>query len=138
MAVQIEFLKSVTYFSGLSPAEVESLGRFVFEKTAEKGEMLLFEGEPAEELYFVVSGVVKVFKTSADGKEQILQLIRPGESFNDVSVLGGGANLASAGAMGPVVLYGIKKSKLKIILQEHPQIAQNVIQALSENPLSTR
>ena len=132
MAVQIEFLKSVTYFSGLSPAEVESLGRFVFEKTAEKKEMLLFEGEPAEELYFVVSGVVKVFKTSADGKEQILQLIRPGESFNDAPVFSGGRNLVSAEAMSPVVLYGIKTRNLKVILQEHPQIAQNVIQALSE------
>ena len=132
MAVQIEFLKSVTYFSGLSPAEVESLGRFVFEKAAEKGGMLLFEGEPAEELYFVVSGVVKVFKTSADGKEQILQLIRPGESFNDAPVFSGGGNLVSAEAMSPVVLYGIKRSNLKVILQEHPQIALNVIQVLSE------
>jgi len=132
MTVQVEFLKPIPYFSGMSPAELDSIRKFIFEKTAERGEMLLFEGEPAKALYFVVSGVVKVFKTSADGKEQILQLIRPGESFNDVPVLGGGLNLASAEAMGPVVLYGIRKSDLEVILQGHPQVAMNIIQVLSQ------
>ena len=132
MAIQVEFLKSSPYFSGLSPAELDSLRRFIFEKAAERGEMLLLEGESAEALYFVVSGVVKVFKTSADGKEQILQLVRPGESFNDASVFGGAPNLASAEAMGPVVLYRIKKSDLEVILREHPQVALNVIRVLSE------
>ena len=76
--------------------------------------------------------MVKVFKTSADGKEQILQIIRPGESFNDVPVFSGGVNLASAEAMGAVVLNMIKKSDLEIILREHPQVALNVIQVLSQ------
>ena len=100
MAVQLEFIKSIPYFSGLGQAELDSIRKYIFEKKAERGEILLFEGEPAEMLYFVVGGAVKVFKTSADGKEQILQIIRPGESFNDVPVFGGGENLASAEAMG--------------------------------------
>ena len=70
MAVQIEFLKSIPYFSGLSSVELDSLRQFVFEKTAERGEIILFEGEPVEALFFVASGVVKIFKTSAEGKEQ--------------------------------------------------------------------
>ncbi len=132
MAVQVEFIKSIPYFSGLSQAGLDSIRKFIFEKKAERGEILLFEGEPAETLYFVVAGVVKVFKISADGKEQILQIIRPGESFNDVPVFGGGVNLASAGAMGAVVLNMIKKSDLEVILREHPQVALNVIQVLSQ------
>ena len=132
MAVQVEFIKSLPYFSGLNQAELDSIRKFVFEKKAERGEILLFEGEPAKTLYFVAVGVVKVFKTSADGKEQILRLIRPGESFNDVSVLSGGENLASAEAMGTVVLNMIRKSDLETILREHPQVALNVVQILSE------
>ena len=76
--------------------------------------------------------MVKVFKTSADGKEQILYLRRPGESFNDVSILCDGSNLASAEAMGPVILYGIGKKDLEAILQDHPQIARNIIQVLAQ------
>ena len=132
MAVQVEFLRNNSYFSELDPAELDSVGRLFFEKTAERGEIILFEGEPAAVLYFVVSGVVKVFKTSADGKEQILQLIRPGESFNDVPVFSGGSNLTSAEAMSPVDLYGLKKSNLEVILREHPRVTLNVIKVLSQ------
>ena len=132
MAVQVEFLKSIPYFSGLSLAELDSVRKLIFEKTAERGEIILLEGEPAEALYFVASGVVKCFKTSAEGKEQILNLVRPGESFSDVPIFDGGPSPASAQAMGPVVLYGIRKSDLGVILRDYPQVALNVTQVLSQ------
>ncbi len=131
MAVQVEFLKSIPYFSGLSDSEIDSVRRYIFEKKAERGEILSFEDEPAGVLYFVVAGAVKVFKTSADGKEQIFSIIRPGESFNDVAVLSGGVSLVSAEAMGAVTLNAIKKNDLEVVLREHPQVALNVIQVLS-------
>ena len=132
MAVQIEFLKSIPYFLGLSLAELDSIRRLVFEKSAERGEIILLEGEPSEALFFVVSGAVKVFKTSAEGKEQILSIVRPGESFNDVPIFDDGPNPASAQAMGPIVLYEIKKSALRATIQNHPQIALNIIKVLAE------
>lgn len=131
MTAQVEFLQSVSYFLGLSLVELDSIGKLIFEKVVGRGEIVLFEGEPAEALYFVVSGVVKVFKTSVDGKEQILYLVRPGESFNDVPVFGG-PNLVSAEAMGTVVLCGIRKSDLEIILREHPKVALNMVRVLSQ------
>jgi CRP-like cAMP-binding protein len=132
MGIQAEFINTIPYFSGLGPAELESISQHFFEKKAGRGEMLLFEGEPAEKLYFVVNGVVKVFKTSADGKEQILQIIRPGESFNDVHVFGGDTSLASAEAMSDVALYTLQKQDLEDIIREYPQVALNVIQILSQ------
>jgi CRP/FNR family transcriptional regulator len=131
MAVQLEFLKSILYFSGLGLAELESIRKLVFEKTADRAEMVLLEGESAANLYFVASGAVKVFKTSAEGKEQILSIVRPGESFNDVPIFDGGPNAASARAMGPVLLYGIRKNDMKAILRDHPQIGLNVIKVLA-------
>ena len=89
MDVKIEFLQSIPYYSGLSPAELESIRRFTFETAAQKGEVVLLEGETSEKLYFVVSGVMKIFKTSANGKEQILQIVRPGESVNEVPIFDG-------------------------------------------------
>jgi len=131
MAVQLEFLKSILYFSDLGLVELESVSELVFEKTADRAEMVLLEGESAENLYFVASGVVKVFKTSVEGKEQILSIVRPGESFNDVSIFDDGPNPASVRTMGPVLLYGIKKSYMEAILRDHPQIALNVIKVLA-------
>jgi CRP/FNR family transcriptional regulator len=131
MAVQLDLLKSVPYFSGLSESALKLIARHVFEKKADRGEILSFEGAPSDVLYFVVAGVVKLFKISADGKEQIFRIIRPGDSFNDVPVLSGGVNLASAAAMSAVLLNGIKKKDLETIVKEHPQVALNLIQVLS-------
>jgi CRP-like cAMP-binding protein len=131
MAVQIEFLKSIPYFIGMDQLVLDVIRRYVFEKKADKGELLSFEGEKSDVLFFVVAGAVKVFKTSADGKEQIYRIVRPGQSFNDVPVLGGGLNLVSAEAMGPVTVNGIKKSDLEKILREYPQVSLNVIHVLS-------
>ena len=131
MAVQVDFLRSIPYFTGLNNDELESIRKFIFEKMAERGELLLVEGEPTNVLYFIFSGVVKVFKTSGEGKEQVLYIIRPGESFNDVPVFSGGESLASAEAMGPVALYGIIKSDLETIVQDYPQVTLNIISVLS-------
>lgn len=130
MSIQLEYLKNILYFSGVSFAELESISKLVFEKTADRAEMILLEGEPAENLYFVASGVVKVFKTSVEGKEQILSIVRPGESFNDISIFDSKPNPVSAQAMGPVLLYGIKRNEMEAIVQNHPQIALNVIKVL--------
>jgi CRP-like cAMP-binding protein len=131
MVVQTEVLKSIPYFAGISVAELDSIKEHIFERSIDNGDLVLLEGEPADAMYFVVSGVVKVFKTSSEGKEQILSFIRPGESFNDVPVFDGGLNLGSVQAVGPVVLYGIRSSDLEVILRNHPQVSLNVTRVLS-------
>ena len=132
MSVEAEFLNSMPHFFGLGTAELESITRFVFVRTAEKDEFILIEGEPAETLYLVVSGAVKMLKTSVEGREHILRIIRPGESFNDVPAFDGGQNLASVQAMGSVSLYGINKTNMEIILREHPSVALNVVKVLTQ------
>jgi CRP/FNR family cyclic AMP-dependent transcriptional regulator len=131
MPVNMDAIRDTPYFSGLDDAALAAVSRHFFEKKAGRGDILVFEGAPAEVLYFVVVGVVKVFKTSADGKEQILRIIRPGDSFNDVPVLGG-VNMASAAAMSAAVLNGIKKKELETVSREYPRIALNIINVLSQ------
>ena len=132
MVIQMDFIASIPYFTGLDQAELESVRQHIFEKKAVRGEILVFEGEPADTLFFVVNGMVKVFKTSADGKEQILQIIRPGDSFNDVPVFAGDVSLASAEAMSDVSLYAISKTDFAGIIRENLKLSLNVIQILSE------
>jgi len=132
MVVEIERLESIPYFSDLGSTEMEKVKERVFEKSFQKNNLILLEGEPAEAVYFVVSGAVKAFKTSAEGKEQILCILRPGDSFNDVPVFDGGPNPASAVAMTPVTLYGITRADVETLLREHPNIAVNVIKVLAE------
>ena len=132
MSVELEFLKRIPYFSGIGLADLELIKKLVFERSADRAEIVVLEGESASNLYFVASGAVRVFKTSAEGKEQILNIVRPEESFNDVPIFDGGPNPASARAMGPVLLYGIKRNDMEAILRNHPQVALNVTKVLAK------
>ena len=131
MAIELGPLKAIPYFDGLSSSELEAISKYVFEKSANRGEIIVLEGEPPEAVYFVISGAAKAFKTSSEGKEQILCIIRPGESFNDVPAFDGGPNPASVQAMGLVTLYAIKKTDLETILLEHPNISMNANKVLA-------
>lgn len=131
MAASVEFLRSIPYFSGVGADVLESISRIVFEKKMERGEIIALEDEPPEALFLVSSGAVKVFKTSPNGKEQILSIARPGDSFNDVPLFDGGTNPASAQAMGPVVLFGISSERVDDILREHPELTANVVRVLA-------
>ena len=132
MTVQVETLQSIPYFAGISPADLNTIKDSFFEKTAERGELILAEEETSDVLYFIASGAVKLFKTSAEGKEQILDIARPGESLNDVPIYDSSPNLASAQAMGSVVLYGIGKRDLDSIMQRYPQVTLNVNKVLAK------
>jgi CRP-like cAMP-binding protein len=131
MTIDPEFLKSVPYFSGLGPAEIESLRYYMFERSAQEGDLVLLEDEPADSMYIVASGVVKVFRTSSEGKEQILYFVRPGQSLNDVPAYDGGPNVASVQALRSVTLYGIRYSDLESILREHPGLYENVTRLMA-------
>lgn len=127
----IEFIRSNSYFAGLNDDALESISRLMVERTAEKHEIIYLEQSPAKAVYFVVSGQIKLFKMSAEGKEQIVRLGRPGDCFGHTGIFNGGSNSESAQAAVPSVLYGLMSSDLETLLWEHPQLALNTIKALA-------
>jgi len=131
MAVKIELFKSLPHFQGLGSDDLESIQKLIFEKFYDRNEIILYEGEDSDALYFIADGVVKAFKTSNDGKEQILYINRPGDSLNDIPAFDRGPNPVSAQAMGPVSLYGIRIRDMENLLNEYPRIAYNVIYVIS-------
>lgn len=132
MSKLTDFLQSTPYFSNLaSKNELERVSKYVSEKMVEKGELIFTEGEQPQALYFVVSGAIKLFKTSPEGKEQIFGIVYSGSSFNDVAVFDGGRNPLSSQAMVTSSLYIIRKSDIEIILKEHSNVAVNVSKVLA-------
>ncbi len=132
MVTKTKVLAQIHYFAGLSPRELESVKSFIaFEKTVEKGEIFVVEDEHSDYMYFVVSGVVKVYKRSVDGKEQILNIASRGESLNDVSTFDGGPDTANMLAMTPVRLYAVKKKDMSGLISQYPRVALNVAGVLA-------
>ena len=132
MFLKSQLLSSSPYFAGLSQSELDFVVELMFEKTAEKGQIVIWEGEPSEALYFVASGAVKCFKVSEEGKEQTLRIVLPGDSFNDVAVFDGRPNPFSAEAMTSVVLYGITKESMERILDRYQKVVFNALQVLAK------
>lgn len=131
MISKIDLLNSSHFFSGISSDELEVISKVFFEKNYDQGALIVLEGEKAEALYFIAHGVVKVFKTSTDGKEQILAIFHPQETFNEVPVFDGDVNPASVQALTSVTLYGIRKDDIWSILRSHPQVTINIIKVMT-------
>jgi CRP/FNR family transcriptional regulator, cyclic AMP receptor protein len=131
MAVDKEILKTISYFTDLDDAYLERIKGFMLERKVDKGAIILSEGEWSDYLYFVVSGLVKVYKTSIGGKEQILHIAPPGDSLNDVSTFDGGPSTASMLTMTPVHYYAIRKEDLRGAFGDPPRVWLNVVKSLA-------
>lgn len=124
-------LSSSALFSGLTPKELAVVQQNGRQQQVEAGSFVFMEGDPADRFFLVLSGKVKIFKTAADGKEQILLMAGPGESFGEAALFAGRQFPASAQAVADsVVLIFLRDSFLGLIRQ-HPILAMNMIAGLS-------
>lgn len=131
MATMVATLREVPYFSDLDDARLRELAASVREKKYDTGAMVLLEGEPCEGLGFVIGGRVKVVKVSADGKEQVLRLLGPGRTFNDVPVFDGGPNPGSVQAVERSIIGTLPKVAVQSLVETQPKVALAVIRVLA-------
>ncbi|MBU0985544.1 MAG: Crp/Fnr family transcriptional regulator [candidate division Zixibacteria bacterium] len=101
-------------------------------KKVEPDEMIFHEGDRAGAFYIVNHGKVKVFKLSPDGKEQILMLAGPGETFAEAALFSAGTYPASAQALEKSELVTINRDRFVALLGKNPDLAVNLIGRLSD------
>jgi CRP/FNR family transcriptional regulator len=131
MPVELEALRQVPLFAPLEPDDIRHVAAVTIERHYERGDIIILEGDRGGALYFVRSGLIKVFKTSPEGKEQVLRLIEAGHTFNDVPALDGGRNPASAAALEPSIIYATGGAELRRLITERPGVARATVQALA-------
>jgi CRP/FNR family cyclic AMP-dependent transcriptional regulator len=93
--------------------------------------VIFLEGELCAGLFIVQTGHVKIYKASPEGREQILAIIGPRDSFNDVAVFDGGPNPASAQAMDAVELFVVERPAMLNLFDRYPKLAQAVVAVLA-------
>ncbi len=131
MPIDVDVLRQIPLFATLSSGGLAHVAAMTVERHYERGDIILLEGDKGGALHYVREGVVKVFKTSAGGKEQVLRLIAAGHTFNDVPALDEGSNPASAAAMEPSVVYVIRRTELLKLIATRPEVAGAVVQTLA-------
>jgi CRP-like cAMP-binding protein len=131
MGPMIEQIAAIPLFSGLPEEQLANLANIVVEQVVKRGETIFSEGDEATGFYAVVSGRIKIFKLSIEGKEQILHILGPGEPFGEVPVFVGAHFPAYAESLEPSrVLFFPRKSFIELIEGE-PSLALNMLAVLS-------
>jgi len=125
-------LKDMEIFQGLSEEELQELQAYLQPLEVKKKEVLFSEGDPPEWLYLVLRGRVKITKLSQEGKEVILEVVRPGEPFGAVAVLKGFPYPANAVAMEDAQLLRLARADLLRLLDRFPSLLQSVLGHLGE------
>ncbi len=128
---QVELISSLPYFASLDQETRASIASMVVRRSYEPDEIIFLEGEPCAGLFIVHSGHVKIYKSSPEGREQILVISGPRDSFNDVAVFDGGPNPASAQAMDATELCIIERSALLDLFERYPRLSQAVVAVLA-------
>ena len=123
----ISVLGKTALLSNLSREELRILATRTVRKLFSSGELLFSEGEPCSGLYIIVKGKVRIFKTSVNGREQVLAVNLPGESVAELPVFDGGPFPASAVAMEDTEMAFISRRDFHAYCLEHPEVPLKVL-----------
>jgi CRP/FNR family cyclic AMP-dependent transcriptional regulator len=94
--IDVDAVKKLPRFSGLSPEAHKWLSERISRKFYEKGKLVFLEGEDSTQLYLIERGAVKIFRSLESGRELILGLFRHGDSVGEVALIDGQGFPASA------------------------------------------
>jgi len=125
-----QILKNTPLFAALSDAELSSLASRCGVRAYAAGELIFSEGEPCSGLYILVTGRVRIFKTSASGREQVLSIEGPGASVAELPVFDGGPYPASVSALEASEALFVSRSDLRAICLEKPEVALKLLQVV--------
>ena len=125
-------LSQVDLFNGLSLQQLNEIAGVVSDKEYKKGELVFSDGDDGIGFYIVISGRVKVYKLSPDGKEQIMHIFGPGQPFAEVPVFEGSCYPANAEAMERCRLFFFPKKGFVKLIHENPSLAMNMLASLSQ------
>lgn len=128
---RIESLRNVPLFADLTERELGFLADRALSREYQPGEMIFSEGDPCEGLYVVQAGNVKIFNTSAGGREQVLHIEKAGNSLAELPVFDGGNYPASTAAVGKCTLLFISKKDFRALCLERPEVSLKVLKVVS-------
>jgi len=124
-------VQGVPLFSALSETELQELLRVCPTRSVPAGSQALRPSQQAEGFYIILAGKVKLYKLSAKGDEQILHMYGPGDTFGEAAMWAGIRYPAYAEALVDAVLLVVKRSVLKDLIAQNPDLALAMLGGMS-------
>ncbi len=132
-AQERDYLQQIPLFASLDAETLEQVGAVATVRRYERGEVIAVEGERGGSLRYLRSGIVKLTTNSADGREQVLRLVQPGETFNLVAAFDGQPSAATAIALDPATIFAIPRRMVLQLINKHLDVAQSALRMLASD-----
>lgn len=129
--MSIELLKRCPLFSGLAEEDLKRVKAISLPKNVRRNEILFADGEEAKGFYVILSGKVKLYKISSDGKEQILHIVSAPDAFAEGALFLEGTYPAFGEALSDCQLLFFPKRDFVHLIEKNPQLSINMIVTLS-------
>jgi len=124
-------LAAIPYFRGLPRAALRRVAAQTVVRDVRRGTRVFEEGAPAEGLFVVIAGRVRLVRVSASGREQVLHSEGPGATLGEVPLLDGGGYVATAVATEPARLLYLPRDAVLETCRRHPEVALGIIRVLA-------
>ena len=132
-AVTENTLRGCPLFIGLSKDDTERIAAMAIPKHLEKGDYLFHAGDPAEGFYLVQKGAINVHRVSAAGKEQVIHVFRPVDSFAEGALATPGGYPADARATKSSIVLLIPKAEFIELLRSRPELSLRMLGSMSQH-----
>ncbi len=127
----INFITTIPLFQSLEEKNYQDLSGIILTRKFKKGEIIFSEYDEADGFYVAVSGRVKIFKSSPEGKEQILHIFGPGDPFGEIAVFTGKNFPASAQTLENSETLFFPKNDFIGLIKKDPALSLNMLSVLS-------
>jgi len=126
-----DVLRQSPLFSGVDEDSAAVLEDSMAASTLSRGDVLFNEGDTGNQLYVVIDGKIKLGRTSADGRENLLAILGPGQMFGELSFFDPGPRSATATAVTDVELKSLGHDSLIPVISTHPDVALALLHQLA-------
>jgi len=127
-----DFLKYVPIFMELPEATLEKIELVGSRRNFQKDQIILLEEEVGSALFMIVTGKVKVSRSSSDGREVILTILSESDFFGEMAILDGLTRSATVTATEPTELFMIQRKDFLELLKTYPEISISLLQELTK------
>lgn len=124
-------LRRVPLFSELDDPDLNSIENLVTTRRYARGETMFIQGERAWAMFMVMSGRVRIYRSSPEGKEQTMEILGPGDPFGAVALIDGGPYPAGAEALEDTTAGILRRDDLERLLLSHPGLGLSILRVLS-------
>lgn len=124
-------LRDSALFGGFPPHHIEAVGRFTRIVHLREGEGLFAEGEPCGAIYVLVDGLIKLYVTTTQDREKVIEFVEPGDTFAEAALFSGQGYPVSAQAVTDAKLLAVDAFAFSRYLRNHGDLMWAIASQLS-------